>query len=170
MALKWKAKISRRKTVHRGILLKWKWKWYRTTFLKFRYCEKATKIWKNLPFKLRNFKKSGRFFSNCLAFSQCLNFTEERNCLVWLAIVDIFLAVKRTRKEGEKIGFSCQKFWVVHKGRKHFFLYFLRPLPPYMHFFYTYLSSPISFFSSVKFRYCEKAKSLQQSHTFFEIT
>ena len=33
-----------------------------------------------------------------------------RNCLVWLAIVDIFLAVKGTRKEGEKIGCSCQKF------------------------------------------------------------
>ena len=50
---------------------------------------------------LSNFKKKWEIFSIFLAFSQCLNFTEERNCLVWLAIVDIFLSRERN-KEGRR--------------------------------------------------------------------
>ena len=46
--------------------------------LKFRYCEKATKIWKNLPIYLTlfsKFKKIGRFFQIFVAFPEYLNFT-----------------------------------------------------------------------------------------------
>ena len=49
------------------------------------FSEKATKIWKNLPLVLTLLSKnngfvktSGRFFSNFVAFSQCLDFTTEQ--------------------------------------------------------------------------------------------
>ena len=45
--------------------------------LKFRYSEKAIKIWKNLPIYLTllsKFKKIGRFFRIFVAFSEYLNF------------------------------------------------------------------------------------------------
>ena len=53
--------------------------------VKFRFSEKATKFFKNLPLVLMLLGKngcfvatSGRFFSNFVAFSQCLDFTTEQ--------------------------------------------------------------------------------------------
>ena len=52
-------------------------------FLSSAFSEKTTNIWKNLPLVLTNqliylvnIKTRGRFFSNFVAFSQCLNFMQ----------------------------------------------------------------------------------------------
>ena len=63
-------------------------------FLKFRYSQKVTKSWKNLPLYLTllcNFKKRGRFFSNRLAFSQYPNFMKWCHLSFWKVIRSKYL-------------------------------------------------------------------------------
>ena len=51
------------------------------------------KNWKTLPLfltLLSNFKKSGIFFSNFVAFSQYLDFTRQSYCTLWIEIIQNF--------------------------------------------------------------------------------
>ena len=56
------------------------YKWSVALSVKFRFSEKATKIWKNLPISLTlpsNIKGKRRLFQIFVAFSECLNFNSQ---------------------------------------------------------------------------------------------
>ena len=76
------------------------------TFVKFRYCEKATKFDKisHFLFKLRT-KQSGRFFQICMAFSEYLNLTK---CLENMTEVHFFTF------SGKLISSHGTRIWNLH--------------------------------------------------------